>query len=187
MAYRHPRPARPCARCGKSEWRYDRKLMQEWRCTTCGAYPRPARACSRCGHGVWVYDTKTHHWFCERLALHAEPRAATSIGKENLMNTRTAAYVVDTAPGKYAYTEVEGVGRCRPQFARLVTNMDAGNLEVVMVADVALFFVETSPMWMEKFIATVKRNGVRIVDTTAHREYDLREAEDLDAFRAQGE
>jgi len=103
------------------------------------------------------------------------------------MNTRTAAYVVDTTPGKYAYTEVEGVGRCRTHFASLVTNMDAGNIDVVLVADVALFFVETSPMWMEKFIATVKRNGVRIVDTTAHREYDVRDPADEDAFRAQGE
>jgi len=103
------------------------------------------------------------------------------------MNTRTAAYVVDTTPGQYAYTNVEGVGRCRTHFARLVTNLDAGNIDVVMVADVALLFVETSPMWMEKFIATVKRNGVRIVDATASREYDLRDPAHEDAFRAQGE
>jgi hypothetical protein len=131
------------------------------------------------------HEHKTNH---TALSL-CQPDADGTIkqeGKENGMDARIAAYVVDTTPGYYTYAEQEGMGQCRSHFARLVADLDAGRYDVVMVAAARLFFVETSPLWMEQLIAIVKRRGVRIVDVTADREYDLRSAADETAFRQQG-
>lgn len=67
---------------------------------------------------------------------------------------------------------------------QMVEDLDRGVVDVVIVAKASLLYIDTSPMWMEKFIATVKRRGVRIADATAHQEYDLRKPADERAFRA---
>lgn len=55
---------------------------------------------------------------------------------------------------------------------------------MVVVAKASLLSVDTSPMWMAKFIATFKRRGVLIADERTLKEYDLRKREDEIAFRA---
>ena len=81
--------------------------------------------------------------------------------------------MVDTQPGEHSYRFVEGVGEGRAHFMRLVEDLDQGVADVVMVAKASLLFVDTSPLWMEKFIATIKRRGILIADATEHKDYDL--------------
>lgn len=97
---------------------------------------------------------------------------------------RVVAYVVDMEAGEHRYVFVEGVGECRAHFMRMVEDLDRGVADIVMVAKASLLYVDTSPMWMEKFIATVKRRGVLIADARTQQEYDLRKREDETAFRA---
>jgi hypothetical protein len=97
---------------------------------------------------------------------------------------KTLAYTIDLRAGDYRYVNVEGVGECREHFARLVNSLEQGTADVVIVAGVQLLFVDTSPMWMEKFIATVKQHYATIVDATSGKRYDLRKSEDEVAFRA---
>ena len=104
--------------------------------------------------------------------------------KQAAHQKRPVAYVVDTAPGEHSYRFVEGVGECRAHFLRLVEDLDKGVADVVFVAAARLLYVDSSPMWMEKFIATVKRRGVLIVDAEQNKEYDLRQPADEAAFRA---
>jgi hypothetical protein len=47
-------------------------------------------------------------------------------------------------------------------------------------------FIDTSPMWMENFIATVKRRHALIADAETGREYDLNDPDDEAAFRSVG-
>ena len=86
--------------------------------------------------------------------------------------------------GEHRYVFLEGVGECRALFKQLVEDLDRGVAEVVVVAKASLLYVDTSPMWMEKFIVTVKRRGVLIADARTQKEYDLRKREDETAFRA---
>src|SRR5215469_120074 len=111
-------------------------------------------------------------------------RKKPSIKKQPTHQKRAVAYVVDTVPGEHSYRFVEGVGECHAHFMRLVEDLDKGVADVVMVADAKLLYIDTSPMWMEKFIATVKRRGVLIADARTQQEYDLRKREDETAFRA---
>lgn len=104
--------------------------------------------------------------------------------KQPAHQKRAVAYVVDTAPGEHSYRFVEGVGECRAHFMRLVEDLDKGVADVVMVTAAKLLYVDTSPMWMEKFIASVKRRGVLIADAEKSKEYDLRQPADESAFRA---
>ena len=67
---------------------------------------------------------------------------------------------------------------------RMVEDLERGVADMVVVAKASLLYVDTSPMWMEKFIATVKRQGVLIADARTQKEYDLRKSEDEAAFRA---
>jgi len=97
---------------------------------------------------------------------------------------RAVAYVVDTAPREHSYRFVEGVGECRAHFMKLMEDLDKGAADVVVVAAAKLLYIDTSPMWMERFIATVKRRGVLIADAEQNKEYDLRQSEDEVAFRA---
>ena len=97
---------------------------------------------------------------------------------------RVVGYVVDMEPGEHSYRFVEGVGECRAHFMELVEDLEKNVADVVMVADAKLLYRDTSPMWMEKFISTVKRRGTLIVDAQHHKEYDLRRQEDEAAFRA---
>ena len=97
---------------------------------------------------------------------------------------RVVSYVVDIEAGEHRYVFLEGVGECRAHFKQLVEDLERGVADVVVVAKASLLYVDTSPMWMEKFIATVKRRGVLIADARTQQEYDLRKPEDETAFRA---
>ena len=63
-------------------------------------------------------------------------------------------------------------------------SLDKGVADVVVVAKASLLFVDTSPLWMEKFIATLKRHNVLVADTMEHKDYALRKPEDEAAFGA---
>ena len=97
---------------------------------------------------------------------------------------RAVSYVVDMEAGEHRYVFVEGVGECRAHFKQLVEDLEHGVADVVVVAKASLLYVDTSPMWMEKLITTVKRRGVLIADATTQQDYDLRKPEDEAAFRA---
>jgi hypothetical protein len=97
---------------------------------------------------------------------------------------RASAYLVDTQPGYHRYVNVEGVGECREQFAQMIQEMDEGKMDVVVAAKASLFFIDASPMWMEKFISTAQRRGILVADADSGREYDLRLIDDETAFRA---
>jgi hypothetical protein len=101
-------------------------------------------------------------------------------------NPRASAYLVDTQPGYHRYVNVEGVGECRELFAQMVQDMDEGKMDVVVAAKASLFFIDTSPMWMEKFISTAKRRRITVADADSGREYDLRLIDDETVFRACG-
>lgn len=98
---------------------------------------------------------------------------------------RAIGYLVNLEPGSHPVVSVEGVGTCREPFARLVVRMDHRECDVVVAASAHLFFVDTSPLWMERFIAVAKRQGILIADATGAR-YDLRRSDDEAAFRARG-
>jgi hypothetical protein len=68
----------------------------------------------------------------------------------------------------------------------MLAALERGDAEAVIAAKAEYFFVLTSPMWTEKFIATVQRRGLLVVDAERYREYDLREPADEVAFREQG-
>lgn len=97
---------------------------------------------------------------------------------------RAAMYLVDTQPGAHSYAFVEGVGECRKNFMDMVEGLEKGEVDVVVVAGAKLLYVDTSPMWMEKFISTVKRHGILIADAKENKEYNLRKPADEAAFRA---
>jgi hypothetical protein len=99
---------------------------------------------------------------------------------------KAVAYMVDTEPGMHRYAFVEGVGECRENFRQLVEGMDRGDIQVVVAAKAEYLFIDTSPMWMEKFIATAQRNGITVADAQSGREYDLLKPDDEAAFRKLG-
>jgi hypothetical protein len=101
-------------------------------------------------------------------------------------NKQAAAYIVDTKPGNHSDVFVEGVGQCRANCMHMGEGIDNGEVDVLVVAKAELLFIDTSPLWMEKFIATVKRHHILIADATRNREYDLSKPEDEEAFRALG-
>ena len=97
---------------------------------------------------------------------------------------RAVGYTIDPRAGMYQYTSVEGVGECRENFARLVADMERAAFDTVVASKAEYLFVDTSPMWMEKFIATAQRHGILVADADSGREYDLRLIDDETAFRA---
>lgn len=97
---------------------------------------------------------------------------------------RAFGYTIDTQAGFHRYVSVEGVGECRENFAALVASMEHPTFDAVVVAKAELLFVETSPMWIEKFIATAQRNHITIVAADTGREYDLTTPQDEAEFRA---
>jgi DNA invertase Pin-like site-specific DNA recombinase len=97
---------------------------------------------------------------------------------------RVVGYVVDPHPGKHSYVFVEGVGECRAHFKRLVEDIDKGEVDLLMVATTELLFVDTAPLWLEKLIATLKRQHVVLIDVARNKEYDLTQPEDEAALRA---
>ena len=104
-------------------------------------------------------------------------------GKQPAHQKRAAMYIVDTQPGAHSYIFIEGVGECRKNFMNMVGGLEKGEVDVVVVAAAKLLYVDTSPMWMEKFISTVKRRGILIADAEQNKEYDLRKPEDEATFR----
>lgn len=106
--------------------------------------------------------------------------------KQHGAKKRAVAYVVDPEPGLHRYAFVEGVGECRENFKRLVDDLDRGKIDVVVAAAARYLYIDTSAMWIEKLIASVKRHRVLIVDAASGKEYDVRTADDEAAFRALG-
>src|SRR5262249_53581286 len=113
--------------------------------------------------------------------------------KESIMSIqpnktrRFGGYLVDLQAGMHHYVTVEGVGECREPFVRLVADLEDGKIDAVVVYKAKYLFIDTSPMWMEKFIATVKRRHALIGDAETGREYDLNDPDDEAAFRLAGE
>jgi len=75
------------------------------------------------------------------------------------------------------------VSECRDNFCRLLEALERGDAGVVVVAKAEYFFVDTSPMWIEKLIATLQRRGILVADAERNRQYNLREPADEVAFR----
>jgi hypothetical protein len=96
---------------------------------------------------------------------------------------RAIVYTVDLDPGVHRYVAVEGVGECRDNFRRMLEALERGDAEMVVAAKAEYFFVDTSPMWIEKLIATVQRRGVLVADAERNWQYNLREPADEVAFR----
>jgi hypothetical protein len=89
-------------------------------------------------------------------------------------------------PGNHSGVFVEGVGQCHANCMRMVEGRDTGEVDVLVVADAKLLFIDTSPMWREKFMATMKRRHLLIADATRNKDDDLSKPEDEEAFRARG-
>jgi hypothetical protein len=106
--------------------------------------------------------------------------------KDNPASNRKRAiiYTVDLSAGMHRYIAIEGVGECRHNFHRMLEALERGDAEAVIATKAEYFFVDTSPMWMEKFITTVQRRGILVADAERDRQYDLREPADEVAFRA---
>jgi hypothetical protein len=100
---------------------------------------------------------------------------------------RVAAYTVDFRPGMYSYVTVEGVGECRANFARLVSDMEHSKIDIVAAVKADLLFIDTSPMWIEIFIATALSHHITVADSTSGREYDFSNPQDEADFRALGQ
>ena len=77
----------------------------------------------------------------------------------------------------------EGLGECRETFARLLQDVQQGEIGVILTPDAACLPIETSPGWMELFIQAVKQHEVLIGDHSHDLVYDLREEEDEAQFR----
>jgi len=99
---------------------------------------------------------------------------------------RVAAYTFDFRPGMYNYVTVEGVGECRANFARLVADMEQAKIDIVATTKAEFLFIDTSPMWIEKFIAIAQHHHISVVDITANREYHFSRPLDEADFRALG-
>src|SRR5260221_11687164 len=81
----------------------------------------------------------------------------------------------------FAYQE--GLGECRETFARLLQDVQKGEIGVILTPDAACLAIETAPGWMEVFIQAVKQHEVLIGDDSHDLVYDLREEEDEAQFR----
>ena len=84
----------------------------------------------------------------------------------------------------------EELGECRETFARLLQDVQTGEIGVILTPDAACLAIETSPGWMEALIQAVKRHKVLIGDHCQDLVYDLRDEEDEARFRdlySQGE
>jgi hypothetical protein len=99
---------------------------------------------------------------------------------------RVIGYTIDLESGSHRYRNVEGVGECRENFVQLVQGMEQHITDVVMVYKAEHLFIDTSPMWMEKFIAIAQRHHIVVADATRDREYDLSKPQDEADFRALG-
>jgi hypothetical protein len=104
---------------------------------------------------------------------------------EQADHTRKAAIYAAAHDGKlrnFAYHEE--LGECRQTFARLLQDVQKGEIGVILTPDAACLAIETSPGWMEAFIQAVKERQVLIGDHGHDLVYFLREEEDEARFRA---
>lgn len=103
---------------------------------------------------------------------------------EQVDHNRKAAIYVAEHDGKvrhFAYHE--GLGECRETFARLLQDVQKGEIGVILTPHAACLAIETSPGWMEAFILAVKQHEVLIGDHSHDLVYDLRDEEDEAQFR----
>jgi hypothetical protein len=103
---------------------------------------------------------------------------------EQVDHNRKAAMYVAEHDGKvrhFAYHE--GLGECRETFARLLQDVQKGEIGVILTPHAACLAIETSPGWMEAFIQAVKQHEVLIGDHSHDLVYDLRDEEDEAQFR----
>ncbi len=96
---------------------------------------------------------------------------------------KTAIYAAqhDGKLRNFAYDEE--LGECRETFARLVQDVQKGEIGVILTPDATCLSVETSPGWMEALIQAVKQHNALIGDHSHDMVYDLREEEDEALFR----
>jgi hypothetical protein len=103
---------------------------------------------------------------------------------EHVDHSRKAAIYAAEHDGElrhFAY--YEGLGECRETFARLLQDVQKGEIGVILTPDAACLAIETAPGWMEAFIQAVKQHEVLIGDYSHDLVYDLREEEDEAQFR----
>ena len=91
------------------------------------------------------------------------------------------AAVQDGKMRNFAYHEE--LGECRETFSRLLSDVQTGEIGVIMTSDASRLWIETSPRWMELLIQAVKRHEVLIGDHGHDLVYDLREEGDEECFR----
>ena len=103
---------------------------------------------------------------------------------EHVDHNRKAAIYAAAHDGKvrnFAYHEE--LGECRETFARLLRDVQKGEIGVILTPDAACLMIETSPGWMEAFIQVVKQHEVLIGDHSHDLVYDLRGGDDEAQFR----
>ncbi len=103
---------------------------------------------------------------------------------EQVDHHRKAAIYAAAHDGKvrsFAYREE--LGECRETFARLLRDVQKGEIGLIMTPDAVCLSIETSPGWMEAFIQAVKQHEVLIGDHGHDLVFDLREEEDEAQFR----
>ncbi len=99
-------------------------------------------------------------------------------------HSRKAAMYAAEHDGKvrhFAYHEE--LGECRETFARLLQDVQQGEIGVILAPDATCLSIETSPCWMEAFIQAVKQHKVLIGDHSHDLVYDLRDEDDEARFR----
>ncbi len=103
---------------------------------------------------------------------------------KHVAHDRKAAIYAAAHDGKlrnFAYHEE--LGECRETFARLVQEVQQGEIGLILTPDAACLAIETSPGWMEAFIQAVKQHEVLIGDHSHDLVYDLHKEEDEALFR----
>lgn len=74
-------------------------------------------------------------------------------------------------------------GECRETFSRLFTDVQKGDVDVIVTSGVESLFIETSPGWLDALIQTAKKQEVYIAETSLDLVYDLRDPDDEVQFR----
>ncbi len=98
---------------------------------------------------------------------------------EHVDHSRKAAIYAAQHDGKVrSFAYHEELGECRETFARLLQEVQKGEIGVILTPDAACLTIETSPGWVEALIQVVKQHDVLIGDHGHDLVYDLREEED---------
>ena len=103
---------------------------------------------------------------------------------EHVDHSRKAAIYAAQHDGKVrSFAYHEELGECRETFARLLQEVQKGEIGVILTPDAACLAIETSLGWVEALIQVVKQHEVLIGDHGHDLVYDLREEEDEARFR----